>query len=73
MRADRLLREHTRTRYLVTLIGGDAFDGVLVDHDEQHLVLADCEQVAPSGDRARVDGTLWLPRITVAYMQQVPA
>ena len=68
-RADRLLKRHIRTRYLVTLATGEAFDGVLIDADERHIVLADVESVAPNGDRLTVDGHLWLPRPGVAYMQ----
>lgn len=70
MRADRLLRRAIRTRYLVTLDGGEAFDGVLVDADDQHIVLADVESVAANGDRLRIDGQLWLPRLSIAYLQQ---
>lgn len=69
MRRDRLLRDALKSRYLVTLANGEAYDGLLITYDEAHLVLADCEQVAPSGERLRVDGQLWLPRPNVVYMQ----
>ena len=69
-RVDRLVQRHLRARYLVSLDSGEAFDGLLVDADERHLVLVDAEQVAPNGDRVKVDGQLWLPRLNVAYMQK---
>jgi hypothetical protein len=70
-RADRLLRSKIRTRYLVSTADGEAFAGVLVDHDEQHLVFADVEQVALNADRLHVDGQLWLPRDRIKYMQTI--
>lgn len=70
MRPDRLLRQSIRTRYLVTVESGEAFDGLLLDADPTHIVLADVESVAANGDRLKVDGQLWIPRINVAYMQQ---
>jgi len=73
MRADRLVKQHMRSRYLVTMASGEAFDGVLVDVDPQHLVLADAEAVAPTGERTPIDGRLWLPRPSVQYMQQPKA
>lgn len=69
-RPDRLVREHLRDRYLVTTDSGETFDGLLLDIDEAHLVLADAEQVAVNGSRVKVDGHLWLPRPTIRYMQR---
>jgi small nuclear ribonucleoprotein (snRNP)-like protein len=69
-RPDRLLRDSIRSRYLVTLESDEAFDGVLIDADDMHVVLADAESVAPNGDRLKVDGQLWLPRLSIRYMQQ---
>jgi hypothetical protein len=62
-----------RQRYLVTLLDGDAFDGLLSDADVRHLILVDSEQVSASGERTKVDGALWIPRDRVAYMQQPKA
>lgn len=70
MRPDRLLRRAIRSRYLVTLDSGEAFDGVLIDSDEWHIVLADAESVAANGSRLKIDGHLWLPRPSITYMQQ---
>lgn len=72
-RADRLVKTHMRQRYLVTLIDGDAFDGLLVDADARHLIFVDSDQIDSSGERTKVDGSLWLPRERVAYMQQPKA
>lgn len=69
-RPDRLLRDKIRTRYLVTLDDDQTFDGLLVDADANHIVLADAESVAGNGDRLKVDGHLWIPRFAVRYMQQ---
>lgn len=68
-RTDRLVRQHLRDRFLVTLKTAEAFDGVLVDADDGHLVLADAGQVDGKGQRIPVDGHLWLQRGNVAYMQ----
>ena len=70
MRADRLLRSHLRTRYLFTLDSREAFEGVLIDADAQHVVIADADSVTQGGERVKVDGHLWLPRTRVLYMQQ---
>lgn len=68
-RRDRLIRQSLRSRFLVTLHSGEAFEGVLLDFDESSFVLADATAVSPTGDRATVDGHLWLPRSGVVYLQ----
>ena len=70
MRGDRLVKSHLRQRYLVTLVDGEAFEGLLNEADERHLVLVDSESIRPDGERLKVDGALWLPRDRIAYMQQ---
>lgn len=70
MRHDRLLKDMLRKRYLVTTVDGDVFDGLLLDADDEHLMLADAQAVAANGDRMKIDGHLWLPRFNVTYMQQ---
>lgn len=69
MRPDRLIRGMLRTRYIVTLSTEETFEGVLIDADDRHLVLADVVTLAANGDRLAVDGNLWLPRSGVKYMQ----
>lgn len=63
-------RRLVRDRVLVTTTAGEAFAGVLLEADDRHLVLVDAAQVAPNGDRIQVDGQLWLPTVTVAYLQK---
>ena len=69
-----LIRRHlTRERVLVSIDNDEAFEGVLVEADRRHLVLADASQVTPDGERVPVDGRLWLPVERVLYLQQVGA
>lgn len=72
MRRDRLLREHLRERFVVTLKSGDTFDGLLDDHDETTIELIDPYAVDKSG-RVSLDGRLYLPRAEIAYMQRPEA
>lgn len=69
-RKDRLLLMAERGRFLVTDDSGEALDGLLLDWDEAHVVLADAYQVSPSGDRNKLDGEIWLPRPRIKYMQK---
>lgn len=68
-RRDRLVRQMFRTRYLLTLDTGESFDGLLLDADESYLVIGDAESIAANGDRLKVDGSLWIPRARLVYMQ----
>jgi hypothetical protein len=70
-RPDRLIRSMLRTRYVATLNTEETFEGVLIDADDRHLVLADAVAIAANGDRVSVDGQLWLPRPAVKYMQHL--
>lgn len=70
-RIGRLLRKHIRTRYLVSLQNDEAFEGVLVDADKEHLILADVSTVARDGAREKADTDLWIPRANVKYMQVI--
>jgi hypothetical protein len=73
MRRDRLLRQHLRERFIVTLKSGDAFDGLLDEHDESTVELLDPHVVKPDGTLRAVDGRLYLPRTEIAYMQRPDA
>lgn len=66
---DRLLNDRLRERFVVTLLDGASFDGLLWDVDEHHLVLRDARTVSAQGSAA-VDGELILPRDGVAYLQR---
>lgn len=65
---DRLLRDALRNRFIVTLAGGETFDGLLEDVDENTATMVDVWAVDASG-RTQVDGRLYLPRMDIAYMQ----
>lgn len=65
---DRLVKSHLRTRFLVTLKTGEAFEGLLYEVDDRTLVLADAYAVDPTA-RQQVDGHLFIARADVAYMQ----
>ena len=71
MRADRLIRQVVRRRFLVTMDSDEGFEGVLLEADEGHYVFDDASSVAPSGERLRVDGKLWIPRGRVKYFQDL--
>ncbi|MDR6691352.1 hypothetical protein J2X55_002264 [Microbacterium sp. 1154] len=66
---DRLIRSQIRSRYIATLDTEETFEGVLIDVDDRHLVLADAVSLASNGDRLAIDGHLWLPRLGVKYLQ----
>ena len=63
-------RRLVRDRVLVTMAAGEAFEGVLLEADDRHLVLVDAAQVTTTGDRVQADGQLWLPVSNVAYLQK---
>ncbi|WP_230670742.1 hypothetical protein [Rathayibacter sp. Leaf248] len=67
---DRLIRSQLRSSIVVTLLSEETFDGVLVEADDTHVILANAFALAPNGDRVPVEGRLWLPRLGIAYMQQ---
>lgn len=67
---DRVVTDHLRERYLVTLKSGETFDGLLVDSDGRALVLAQASSVASGRDPILVDGSLILFRADVAYLQR---
>lgn len=72
MRRDRLLKSLLRERFVVTLTGGEAFDGLLDRFDDGHLELVDAHAHLEKGP-VKVDGRLYLPRSSVAYMQRPEA
>lgn len=71
MRADRLIRQVVRRRFLVTTDTEEGWEGVLLEADDGHYVFDDVSSVAPSGERFRADGKLWIPRSRVKYMQDL--
>lgn len=69
MRRDRLIRTYLRERFVVTLTGGESFEGLLYEADEKTLHLVDSHAV-DGKSRVPVDGALFLPRDRVAYLQK---
>ena len=68
---DRLLRKALRERFVVTLVSGETFDGLLIDVDDRTLTLANASAISGT-ERVKVDGLLYLPR-PIAYMQKPEA
>lgn len=68
-RRDRLIRQVLRERFIVTMRGGESFDGLLIGADEKTIHLADGFALEGK-NRLPVDGALYLPRSEVAYMQK---
>lgn len=66
--ADTLIREHLLDRYIVTLLSGESFSGLLAQVDDRTVVLRDVTVM--SANNATVDGELVLRRDTVAYIQR---
>jgi hypothetical protein len=67
---DRLLKAALRARFLVTLTDGLTVDGLLVDVDDRTLILAAASNVGQDGTRTPIDGMVYLPRASVAYLQR---
>jgi small nuclear ribonucleoprotein (snRNP)-like protein len=65
---DTLIREHLLDRYIVTLLSGESFSGLLAQVDDRTVVLRDVTVM--SANNATVDGELVLRRDTVAYIQR---
>lgn len=68
-RRDRLVRQSLRERFVVTLRGGETFEGLLLDADDKTVHLVDAFAL-DGKSRMSVDGALYLPRDQVAYMQK---
>lgn len=71
-RPDRVLRQLIHERFVVSLLDGSTFVGLLADQDERVLVLVDATQLGANGDQMRVDGSLFVERSRIAYMQRPP-
>lgn len=69
-RPDRVLRQHLRSRFLITTLSGQSWDGVVLDLDESSLVLVDVESVDTDGQRSTAAGQIIIRRADIAYMQR---
>lgn len=68
-RHDRLIRQCLRERFVVTMHSKETFEGILLDADDKTVVLVDAFALT-GRDRLAVDGTLYLPRAEVSYLQR---
>lgn len=68
-RADRIVKQHLRTKFLITLKTGTTWSGLLVDADASTLQLIDAEVFDADGTSTKADGRVFLPRADLAYMQ----
>lgn len=69
MTRDRLVRKLVRQRVIVTLKTGEAFDGILWSADRITLALVDAKLIVSEPTLA--DGTVYLDRANVAYIQHI--
>lgn len=67
---DRLMRDALRSRFVVTLLDGQTFEGLLVEADERTLVLVQGAALGEKGVRQPVDGALYVERTRLAYLQR---
>lgn len=67
-----ILRKRVNRRLVVTLKGGQAFDGVLWSHDRQALVLRNVSVLGEGrdGDPLPVDGEVLILLADVAFIQR---
>lgn len=66
---DRLIRRTLRERFVVTMKSGATFEGLLAEVDDRTVVLVNASALDENG-RHRVDGSLYLPRSEVDYLQR---
>lgn len=67
---DRLLKRALRERFVITLVGGEAFEGLLDEWDRSTASFVDAAAVS-ANERVQVDGTLYVPRDQIRYMQRL--
>lgn len=66
---DRLVRKALRERFVVTLRGGESFDGLLVEADAKTFRFANASAI-DGHVHVKVDGDLFIPRSEVTYLQR---
>lgn len=69
-RADRVVKQYLRTRFVVTMKPGQTWSGVLLEADNQTLRLSEARLINSDGSETAADGNVFLPRSDVAYMQR---
>lgn len=68
-RTDKLIRQHLRERFVITLRTGESFDGLLLEADEKTYRFADAFAI-DGRNRVSVDGELFIPRAEALYLQK---
>lgn len=68
-RRDKLIRQHLRERFVVTLRAGESFEGLLVEADEKTFRFVNAFALA-GRNRVSVDGELFIPRSEALYLQK---
>jgi hypothetical protein len=58
-----------RERFVITLVSGETFDGLLIDADEKTVRLGNVFAVTEKS-RVSVDGELYVPRPEILYFQK---
>lgn len=66
---DRVINYYLKDRFLISLTDGSAIEGLLLEVDEKTISLTDCFRVTIQ-TRISVDGTLFIPRSNILYMQK---
>lgn len=59
-------------RVLVNLIDGSALAGILIRRSGPMLMLSDTTLYSPGGEPAHLDGTVYVERDQVLYLQATP-
>lgn len=67
---DSLMRKALKERFTITLKNGETFDGLLLEVDGKTVVFVDAYLV-DGKDRHSVDGSLYVPRLEIIYMQRM--
>jgi hypothetical protein len=70
LRRDRIVRQVLRERFVATMRSGETFDGLLLDADVKTFRMGNAFAIDGKGNRASVDGELFLPRTEVLYLQK---
>jgi hypothetical protein len=70
MTRTRILRDRTSCTFIVTTKSGQAFRGVLFDHDKRCLVLRNTEALDGQSGPIPIDGELLLLWDDVAFMNR---
>lgn len=67
-----LLKEALKDRFVVTLLDGTSFDGLLLDYDNRvvQMVQVTADENLEYSKPVKLDGSVYLERSKIAYMQR---